>query len=126
MEAGAGGGMNTHTLFLETRRGWRGILIEPNPDLFRNLTKKGRQALINNQITLKKTHLPIFYILPSIGDPSKFLFVPYFESGRVPIPNEERILSDCGQELYFNDFSGSVHNLSAILQHLPGAGISHH
>ena len=44
-EAGAGNGIEkSNTLYLEYERNWRGILVEPNPVLFRGLLESGRRS----------------------------------------------------------------------------------
>ena len=42
IEAGAyDGEIHSNTLFFELKQSWKGILIEPNPDAFQLLKKKG-------------------------------------------------------------------------------------
>jgi hypothetical protein len=45
IEAGAWDGVHlSNSLFFERERNWSGILIEPNFEAFRNLTKSGRRS----------------------------------------------------------------------------------
>ena len=45
VEAGAWDGVTeSRTHFLERERNWRGILIEPNPSAFQNLTQNGKRS----------------------------------------------------------------------------------
>ena len=36
--------MYSNTLYLERRLGWTGLLVEPNPDAFSDLSRKNRRA----------------------------------------------------------------------------------
>lgn len=57
VEAGASNGeLISNTLHYEIRRGWNGLLVEPNPDLFKDLKAKNRKAwLINSCFSTKDT-----------------------------------------------------------------------
>lgn len=45
VEVGVGSGENkSNSLFFERSRNWTGLLVEPNPQEFRNLLRKGRKA----------------------------------------------------------------------------------
>ena len=47
IEAGAAGGEKlSNTLYFEIKYGWTGLLVEPNPDLLRELYSKHRNAYI--------------------------------------------------------------------------------
>ena len=44
VEAGAGNGFDkSNTIFLEYERNWRGLLVEPDPILFKDLLESGRR-----------------------------------------------------------------------------------
>ena len=48
IEAGAWDGVHlSNSLFFERERNWTGILVEPNSEAFRNLTKSGRRSRNN-------------------------------------------------------------------------------
>ncbi len=49
MECGAGDGQQFSTsLYFELRRAWTGLLVEPNPELFRTMVSRRRNAFITN------------------------------------------------------------------------------
>ena len=62
VEAGASDGENiSNTLYLEKKYGWKGLLVEPNPDFVDVLLKKQRQAWvlphclsIHNTVTIEE------------------------------------------------------------------------
>ncbi|XP_045604653.2 protein Star [Procambarus clarkii] len=63
LEAGAANGeAYSNTLFAERERGWRGVLVEPDPYIYQQMRTKGRNAYtINTCLALKPTpHMSYF------------------------------------------------------------------
>ena len=73
VEIGAGNGdSDSSTLMLEKDKQWRGILIEPDPQLFREmLTKKRRSKMVNAcvRVGIVIIYRVTTYVMTGVSEP---------------------------------------------------------
>ena len=68
LDIGAHDGITlSNTYYLESILGWKGICVEPNPEIFQKC-KKNRKSIICNKAIYEKSNVIINFIIPCEGN----------------------------------------------------------